>query len=469
MKETEEQVTSNLLRTTTSEEKIEALNGLDFNNLPEELIEAVADLIADEDKGVRNAATMLILGSGNPKFPAHIAKYIQSPNISVRNLAGEILIRLGSVSIDPLVNFNHENDNDTLKFIIDVLGLIGDQRASIFIMEILSGTENDNVILACIEALGNIRYEGAVDIMMLLYDRNELYKPTVVEGLGKIGSKAALNFLISRYPTEDEVTKYSILESLGNLGDIDTYFFLLEQVMEVSGPLVLPLITSISILKEKYNLDIPFDNRMKNLLLYTISEGSSEHKKIAFTLIDSFDDKDILCASLNLLGENFELDEMIRSKIFRNSEYIYKEIARLVNQNPPNLRHILNLFLSTINYSNEFSISLNISMLDLRNIVHAVSGALNHNDEEVRRAAMEILFCLDLESALLFTDVMVNDENNWNRLRLLEIVENIPAGGFDSMIQKLTNDEDEMVREKAIYIASLKNINQPSINVNRTL
>ena len=187
---------------------------------------------------------------------------------------------MGTLSVEPLIDFNHQDDNDTLKFIIDILSLIGDQRASLFIMGILSTTENDNVILACLEALGNIRFDGAIEVMILFYDRNELYKPTVVEGLGKIGSKTALEFLVERFPNEDELTKYSILESMGSLGDINTFFFLLEQMSEISGPMVLPLIMSLSALKKKCYLDIPFDNRMKNLLLYTIAEGTLNIKKL---------------------------------------------------------------------------------------------------------------------------------------------------------------------------------------------
>ncbi|MFA7228678.1 MAG: HEAT repeat domain-containing protein [Melioribacteraceae bacterium] len=466
MKIEEELQKIGILKDGTAEAKIEVLNGIEAGVLSDKMCEAVADLIKFEDKGVRNAATSFILNNRNPKFPEMVARYITVSDLSIRNLAGEILINLGPLSVEPLITYHHQDDNDTLKFIIDLLGLIGDDRASLFILGILSATENDNVILACLEALGNVRFDGAVDVMILFYDRNELYKPTIVEALGKIGSKVALEFLVERFPNEDELTRYSIIESLGSLGDINTFFFLLEQMTEINGRMVLPLIKSLSALKEKCYLDIPFDNRMKNLLLYTIAEGEPEDKKTAFNLIDTFDDKDILCASLNLLGEDSELDELIRSKIYRNAEFIYLEIARLINQNVPNLKNILELFLMTVNYLKEFNLPVSISMMEIRNIVHAVSGLLNHHDEEMRKTAVEILFELDPETALLFIDVMSNDENNWNRLRLLEIIENIPGHDYDPVILKYLNDEDEMIRERAAYSAGIKNIVQLSTNVN---
>jgi hypothetical protein len=73
---------------------------------------------------------------------------------------------------------------------------------------------------------------------------------------------------------------------------------------------------------------------------------------------------------------------------------------------------------------------------------------------------------MDADSALLFIDTMISDENTWNRLRLLELLENIQEEKFNLSIAKLTNDVDDMVRERAILIANAKNINQISTNAN---
>jgi HEAT repeat protein len=441
-----------VLKNGSTDEKYEVINALYSEELDDEKVSALAALMNDEDKGIRNSVTMLMLATQHPDFPKHVVEYVTSKDISVRNLAGEILIKFGSASVDAIIQFDHKNDDDNLKFIIDVLGLIGDQRSALFIMGILSGSENDNVILACIEALGNLRYEGSVDVLLLFYDRNELYKPTLVEALGKIGSKEALNFLVSKFTIEDELTQYSILESLGNLGDIETFFFLLEQVNTIGGPLVLPLITSISTLKDRYNLDIPFDNRMKSLLMYTIKEGTLDQKKVAFNLIESFDDNDILFTCLNLVGQDYELDETIKSRIFRNTEYIYRELARVINSGPKNLRQILNLFLQTIAYISEFQIEVNVTMLELRGITQALSGLLNNPDEEVRRSAMELLFNMDAETAFMFIDSMTQDENMWNRLRLVEMLEKFASDRIETALQKLIQDEDEMVRDRALFV-----------------
>lgn len=451
------------LQEGTSVEKYEVISNLNYDELDDDLIKIIPNLLNDEDKGVRNAVSMFIINSQDERFSKYVVPFVASKNISVRNLAGEVLLKLGPKAVDAMIEFDHQNDDDNLKFIIDILGLIGDQRSALFIMGVLSSSENDNVILACIEALGNLKYENAVEILMLFYDRNELYKPTIVEALGKIGSTEALDFLTAKYPNEDELTQYSILESLGYLGNIETFFFLLEQVNNVTGPLIIPLITSISNLKERFSLDIPFDNKMKSLLLYTINEGTLENRKVAFNLIESFDDKEILVASLKLYGEDSELDEMIKSKLFSNIDYLYREFGKVVNSKPNNLRQLLNLFIQSISYVVEYQVQLNITMVEIRAISQAVSGLLENPDEEVRRSSMEILFYLDPETGLLFTDTMLTDENVWNRLRLVELLENLNQQGVLEVLEKLSKDEDEMVRDRAQFVYNLK-INNVSAN-----
>jgi len=461
----EQQSKLEILQNGSGQEKIELLYNITEADLNEQCIKAIAWLVKDADKGVRNAASMQIINWGLPQFAFYVVPFVASSEISVRNLAGEVLLKLGANSVEAMIQYDHQNDDDNQKFIIDILGLIGDQRSALYIMSTLSESENDNVILACIEAIGNIRYDGAVEILMLFYERNELYKPTTVEALGKIGSRDALNFLITKFSDEDELTQYSILESLGQLGDMETYFFLLEQVNTITGTLILPLINSISLLKDRYSLDIPYDNRMKSLLMYTISEGTLEHKKIAFNLIDTFDDKDILFTSLTLLGEDFELDEMIKAKLFSNCEYIFFELARVINSAPKNLRQILNMFQQAIAYVTEYQIQINIPMLELRGLTQSISNLLSNTDEEVRRASMEILFTLDPETALLFIDSMLNDENMWNRIRLVELLEQYPLEAIEEPLLKLTKDADEMVCDRATFVYNYKQ-NNVSANTN---
>jgi len=449
-----------LLNSDSLDEKMEVLEYLLNQDNIDGYVEPVCNCISHPDKGIRNTASLLIINHRPQNAGQYLVQCVSSKDIALRNLAGELLIKLGSVAIQSLIDFNCEKNSDDQKFIIDILGLVGSSKAADHIIGILGTTEDDNVILACIEALGNIRYQDSLEILQLLYDRSELYKPFIVEAMGKIGSPKACSFLLEKFMKEDDLTKYSILESLGFVGDVDTYFFLLEQVPNIHGPLVCPLITSLFILKEKYNLDIPFDDKMKNLLMFTLQEGAPEHKKTALSLINVFHDKDILVESLKFLGDDDELDEIIRSKIYKNPEYLFEEFQRIIANSNDKLRQVLNLFYSILSYLIYEGMTVELKLIQKRNIIYATSELLNHHDEEIRRSCMEIMFLFDSEAALLFIDSMIKDENMWNRLRLVELLEVINNPVAKDSLMKLMEDNEDMIRERVQELFNNLNINE---------
>jgi HEAT repeat protein len=437
-----------LLNSDLPDKKREILEYLLTLDDIDEFVEPVCNCITNPDKGIRNAASLLIINHRPEKSAQYLVQCISSKDIMLRNLSGELLIKLGTKAIQTLIDFNCEKNSDDQKFIIDILGLIGSTKAADHIIGMLSTSEDENVILACVEALGNIRYQDSLDILQLLYNRSELYKPFIVEAIGKIGSPKACSFLLENFLKEDDLTKYSILESLGYVGDVDTYFFLLEQVPNIHGPLVWPLITSLFILKEKYNLDIPFDDRMKNLLMFTLQEGTPDHKKTALSLINVFNDKEILVESLKFLGDDDELDEIIRSKIYKNPEHLFEEFQRIIANSKEKLRQVLNLFYSILSYLTYEARNFELSLIHRRNIIYTMSELLNHHDEEVRRSSMEIIFLLDSDAALLFVDSMIKDENMWNRLRLVDLLEPINNKVAKEALTKLSEDSEDMIKEK---------------------
>jgi len=73
-----------ILTKGSPDEKNELLMNLIGTELTSSLFETIANLIADEDKGIRNSATMLMLSNPNPELPEYIVKFIASDDISMR-------------------------------------------------------------------------------------------------------------------------------------------------------------------------------------------------------------------------------------------------------------------------------------------------------------------------------------------------------------------------------------------------
>ena len=426
------------------------------NEMNEEVEEQICQMIADPDKGVRNSVTLVLLSSVKSRIPELIVPYVSSPDLSVRNLAGEVLIKMGERATAALLAYLNKGDDDDKKFVIDVLGLIGDKNAVSEILGILRVNKNENVILACIEGLGNIKAEDALDDLINWYDKNELFKPTIIEAIGKIGSRKALDFIISKFKNEDELTKFSIIESLGIVGDEEVFFFLLSELLQTTGALVWPLISSIRSLKEKFNFDIPFDERMKNAIMATLDQTEQVYRRDAAYLITAFEDKDILLACLKIYGEDPELDENLKPKFFENSKLLFSKIHYILNENPNNIVNLLWLLKEALEIDDTGLQTL--SDLDRRNLCDSFTRCMENADEEVRKSAMELLFAVSLDTALVFVGTMMGDNNLWNRLRLIELLEGVNNKQSNEALITMSKDPDEMINERAKAILADRNV-----------
>jgi HEAT repeat protein len=441
-----------ILNSSDASAKIELLQNIQNERLDEETLSQICRLLSGEDKGVIDAASIFLYNNGNPAIPNILVPLVSSSNIALRNLVGEILLRIGSGALDAMLQYISKGDNDDIKFIIDLLGLIGDTKANHTILDVFHHNENDNVTLACIEALGSLGCTEALTHLFVVYEQNELFRPTIIEALGKIGSKEGLDFIVNKYKDEDELTKFSIIESLGLIGDEETFFFLLSELSITSGALTWPILSSIYSLKEKFGFDIPFDERMKNSILETLVDAELKYKKVAAYMVMIFNDPEIILASLKVYGSDYELDETLKPKFFENAKLILTKAHEVINNTPHNLLHLLNLLRELVEYNP--NIREEFSPLELRNLTDSISTCLQHPDEEIRQISIDLIFMIDVKMGLLFIDVMIEDDNIWNRLRLPDILESINLPEATSALKRLSEDSEEMVSQRAQEILS---------------
>ncbi len=246
-----------------------------------------------------------------------------------------------------------------------------------------------------------------------------------------------------------------MIESLGQIGSEDSFYFLIGELIKTTGPLVWSLVEAIYLLKEKYNLDMPFDEKMKNSILQTIEEGDSRYKRAAVNLAVEFEGEDIISACMNIYGEDFETDEIIKPKIEENPERYFKLLAALLNNEGTNLKNMLELALEILS-RNDISYNDYLSGLQIRSITGFMIKNLDNPDEEIRKLSTEILFKIDKENAVMFLDKMLEDNSLWNKLKLLEILGGIRDNSAEKAIGILAQDREEMISERAKFILSNK-------------
>lgn len=425
--------------------------------LPDELVKHFAEKLNDDDNGVRDSISSVLITSQNSDIPVHVVPLVSSQTIAVRNLAGEILLKKGVESLDAMIAYLPQGDDDDKKFVIDVMGLIGDLKPVKEIVKVLNESENENVVLAALEALGNIKAVEAENDIIAKFDENELYQPTVTEALGKIGTDKSLKFIYEKFNQVDDMSKFPMIESLGSVGNEEAFFLLLSELKNLKDALAWAAIKSLKELKDRFKLDVPFDESMKNSLLSTLVDGELEHKKAAADLISFFNDKDILETALKVYGEDEEIDYHLKPKFFEKPVLVFKKISSCINEGSGNIKQLFELIKEIISYDQQSLESL--SGVELRNLCDLFTDNLDSPDEEVRRSAIELLFFCNYETAVLFLDTIINDDNFWNRLRLLEILEQVDDERTIDTLKKLSEDPEEMVKEKAVWILSQRGIN----------
>jgi hypothetical protein len=209
-------------------------------------------------------------------------------------------------------------------------------------------------------------------------------------------------------------------------------------------------------LKLRYDFDIPFDERMKNAILKTIADGEQKYKTAAVHLITVFDDKETILTCLKIFGEDTELDETIKPKFFENPQIIYPIIADIAKDVPANVQNLLSLLKEILEYEAMMG-KISITSIELRDFTDTFVKCLESPDEEVRKLSIELLFGLNLNTAILFLDQMVQDDDIWNKLKILEYIENINHPNVDKALQVLSADEEQMISERAMAIISQKN------------
>lgn len=435
--------------------QIEFLDGLKCEENDPNVAAHLCSYLQKKDKGLRSALSHFFIQNKCYLVADKLTEFISSDDISLRNIAGEILISYGGFAVDSLIKFlKKTKDSIDLKFAADILAEIHDKKVEKAVLDLIKQTDNENVLISYIEALGNNRSVESVDLLILLYHQKEILKPYIINALGKIGTVKAFDFILHQYNDEDDLVKYMIIESLGDIGSEESFFFLLSELQNVALPFIPPIVEAIYKLHVRYGFDIPFDEKVKRALLIMLNHKEAEYRKVGAKLLDEFDDSEIISEALKHYGVDSEFDGVIYHKLLLNKELVLKHINNLIKTDTPNLSSLLKLLDEFIQH--EPKVIKEIDKIQLNRLIDSISRCLKHTNEIVRLYAVELLFKLDIETAILCIDDEFLNENFWIKIRLTELLEDINHPVVYDFLEKLSEDENEMVSERAKEILFIK-------------
>ena len=177
------------LSSADSEARIVVARGL--ADLAEPSMQLFARCLGDDDWRVRKAAVEAFFQLGQPlNFVSELIELLHhQENAGLRNSAIEILIGLGPLAVSALQQEIRCPDEEVRKFVIDILGEIGDDRCADDLIEALAD-KDVNVRYAAAETLGKLESTRAVPALLaLMADPDPGLKFTILQSLAKIGGE----------------------------------------------------------------------------------------------------------------------------------------------------------------------------------------------------------------------------------------------------------------------------------------
>ena len=295
-----EELIDNFQNAPLSEERRQAADDLIAKQMINETsIKAFANALLDSDIGIRDISHRALIETPE-EFKSicasAVAPYINTTEIELRNLAGEILTKIGATSVPILLPYLKSNDFDVRKFACDILGLIADESIVPYVTPLLSDTDK-NVQLSAVETLGNLSAQSALDMLIMAYENFEEIKPSVIESIGKLGGDNSESYLLEQLENENDVfLQTTIIDALSyNAKSIDISYKLLSRMPNVNIEMQkIMLMTAFAIaFRLETNLLMPDELR------YISHKGMLE------------EDENIMIASLISLGDTFRDEDVV--------------------------------------------------------------------------------------------------------------------------------------------------------------
>lgn len=172
----------------------------------------------DPEWRVRKTAVEVICQRADKDVIEGLAAILESEeNAGARNSAVEALVRIGPASVPSLLERLPRSEGDVRKFIVDILGEIGDRRAADGLVSLLKDSD-ENVRSSAIEALGRLGdVSVAPALIEILGSGNVWLAYPAAEALGRLGDARAVEPLIAALG--ERVLREAAFRALGRVGD----------------------------------------------------------------------------------------------------------------------------------------------------------------------------------------------------------------------------------------------------------
>lgn len=192
-------------------------------------IQPLIKLLQDSDAGVKEAALNALVSIGGETVAGSLAPLLRSSDPALRNISIEALQQLGPIIFSAVSDLLFDNDDDVVKFAVDILAAMGDIRAVPMLHKLLRHN-NPNVRASVVVCLGKIKAPGSVPALIeALSDSEEWVRFSAIEGIGHLNDKAALARLLDIIEHDSGLIRDAAIDAVANIaGAADSAKILLK-------------------------------------------------------------------------------------------------------------------------------------------------------------------------------------------------------------------------------------------------
>ncbi|MGA1874052.1 MAG: HEAT repeat domain-containing protein [bacterium] len=184
---------------------------------------SIAEFLYDEDGLIRELARDSLVQIGNQEVIENVLPLLQGDEATARSLAMEVLKEIAYDNISLLVPLLHDPSESLRMYIADLLGLIGNCKAVDPLLLALQDS-SARVRSSAVASLGKLADEKAIEtIEKLLQTEKDLWVIfSSIKALESIGGPKATQLLVDLLSREDEFIQAAALDSLGEIGTLET-------------------------------------------------------------------------------------------------------------------------------------------------------------------------------------------------------------------------------------------------------
>jgi len=415
-------------------------------------VSVIAAALRDADRGVRDAAAKALLALGGEEVAQAVAPYIIDTHIAVRNLAGFILKRLGSVSA--LVPYLSHPDRHVRKFAVDILGALKTPESVDALLPLLED-EDINVVVSTVEALGNISSNKAILPLVQTYGKRDEARLVVLEALGNIADPESLPFLEAVFreavqnPEKNPLRVCILLDALSQVGNSGTVQLIQDCFATVQSPLRLAALKAMMRIRMRCGIPLSLPEQFESSLIELLRDDDPGLVREVIRLLQSNPNAAVSRALLNALGNDEQLDEELIA-VLENRADTLLHVVELLRERPPAWRGALLRLLVSIASHRECGATAVLFAANgeqlLARVVDVLREAWAEADEEGRSRIVDAMFLYDGERAVEFLDTVLNDADPWLRAHIVELLGSVTHALVKLLLVRCAGDEDEMVR-----------------------